>query len=51
LVFSQDTCTLEVRVFNEKTSDFYVHHDYMLSAPALCIESIGFDPGAENRKV
>ncbi|VDM43951.1 unnamed protein product [Toxocara canis] len=40
---------LEVYVFNETNDDWYVHHDYLLDAPPLCLEAIGFDPGVDNK--
>lgn len=38
-------------VYNEANDDWYVHHDYLLDAPPLCLEAIGFDPGADDGKV
>uniref|UniRef100_A0A9J2PL19 Anaphase-promoting complex subunit 4 WD40 domain-containing protein n=1 Tax=Ascaris lumbricoides TaxID=6252 RepID=A0A9J2PL19_ASCLU len=41
---------LEVYVYNEANDDWYVHHDYLLDAPPLCLEAIAFDPGADDGK-
>uniref|UniRef100_A0A914ZBI6 Periodic tryptophan protein 1 n=1 Tax=Parascaris univalens TaxID=6257 RepID=A0A914ZBI6_PARUN len=41
---------LEVYVYNEANDDWYVHHDYLFDAPPLCLEAIGFDPGADDGK-
>ncbi|VDK54708.1 unnamed protein product [Anisakis simplex] len=41
---------LEVYVYNEEGDDWYVHHDYLLDAPPLCLEPIQYDPGADDRK-
>ncbi|VDK18272.1 unnamed protein product [Anisakis simplex] len=41
---------LEVYVYNEEGDDWYVHHDYLLDAPPLCLEAIQYDPGADDRK-
>lgn len=35
-------------VYNHEQRAFYVHHDYMLEEPPLCIEHIRYDPGREN---
>ncbi|GMR46100.1 hypothetical protein PMAYCL1PPCAC_16295, partial [Pristionchus mayeri] len=42
--------SLEVRVYNEACDDFYVHHDYLLEAPPLCLEPFYYDPGVENKQ-
>jgi WD40 repeat protein len=41
---------LLVYVYNAETGDFYVHHDYPIAAPVLCLESIGYDPGVDSKK-
>lgn len=46
----QDEYTLEVYIYNEDEDDWYVHHDYILNAPPLCLEPINFDPGTENQR-
>ncbi|VDO47912.1 unnamed protein product [Onchocerca flexuosa] len=42
--------TLEVHLYNEAEDDWYVHHDYILEVPPLCLESIYFDPGSDDKK-
>ncbi|GMT22050.1 hypothetical protein PFISCL1PPCAC_13347 [Pristionchus fissidentatus] len=42
--------SLEVRVYNEACDDFYVHHDYLLEAPPLCLEPFYYDPGSDNKQ-
>ncbi|VIO88292.1 Uncharacterized protein BM_BM4703 [Brugia malayi] len=42
--------TLEVYLYNEAESDWYVHHDYILDVPPLCLEPISFDPGSDDKK-
>ncbi|VDK88626.1 unnamed protein product [Litomosoides sigmodontis] len=42
--------TLEVYLYNEAENDWYVHHDYILDVPPLCLESIYFDPGSDDKK-
>ncbi|VDM92415.1 unnamed protein product [Onchocerca ochengi] len=42
--------TLEVYLYNEAEDDWYVHHDYILDVPPLCLESIQFDPGCDDKK-
>ncbi|GMS93706.1 hypothetical protein PENTCL1PPCAC_15881, partial [Pristionchus entomophagus] len=46
----QGQYSLEVRVYNEAGDDFYVHHDYLLEAPPLCLEPFYYDPGSENKQ-
>ncbi|WKX94717.1 hypothetical protein Q1695_011745 [Nippostrongylus brasiliensis] len=41
----RDNYTLEVYLYNEENEDWYVHHDYILPAPPLCLEPIQHDPG------
>jgi len=38
-----------VSVYNQDEDSFYVHHDYTLSEPPICLEPIYFDPGSENK--
>lgn len=40
-----------MRVYNEAADDFYVHHDYLLEAPPLCLEPFYYDPGSDNKQV
>ncbi|CAD5217944.1 unnamed protein product [Bursaphelenchus xylophilus] len=47
--FEGDDTTLVVYLYNTN-GDFYVHHDYPVSAPILCMEHIKYDPGVEDRK-
>uniref|UniRef100_A0A914XPR8 Anaphase-promoting complex subunit 4-like WD40 domain-containing protein n=1 Tax=Plectus sambesii TaxID=2011161 RepID=A0A914XPR8_9BILA len=44
----KDEFNLEVWVYNHASNDWYTHHDYILDAPPLCLETISYDPGAEN---
>nr|XP_039258896.1 periodic tryptophan protein 1 homolog [Styela clava] len=44
----QHSSVLEVYVYNHKSGDFYVHHDIPLLETPLCMQWVGFDPGAEN---
>lgn len=37
-------------LYNEAENDWYVHHDYILDVPPLCLESIYFDPGSDDKK-
>lgn len=47
---SQHSSVLEVFVYNHSTKDFYVHHDIPLMETPLCMQWIGFDPGAEDNE-
>jgi periodic tryptophan protein 1 len=47
--FKEDT-TLMVYVCSLETGDLYVHHDYPIAAPVLCLENIGYDPGVDSKK-
>lgn len=47
----QGEYTIEAYVYNEGDDDWYVHHDYILDAPPLCLEHLSYDPGDQNRKV
>uniref|UniRef100_A0A915Q0H1 Anaphase-promoting complex subunit 4 WD40 domain-containing protein n=1 Tax=Setaria digitata TaxID=48799 RepID=A0A915Q0H1_9BILA len=42
--------TLEVYLYNETQNDWYVHHDYILEVPPLCLEPIYFDSGSDDKK-
>ncbi|ETN67655.1 wd-repeat protein [Anopheles darlingi] len=42
-----DTASLEVYIYNEQEGSLYVHHDFWLPSPPLCIEWLSFDPGSE----
>ncbi|VDM96277.1 unnamed protein product [Thelazia callipaeda] len=42
--------TLEVYLYNEANDDWYVHHDYILDIPPLCLEPVYFDFGSEDKK-
>lgn len=50
LAFFKDEYTLEVYLYNEAENDWYVHHDYILDVPPLCLEPIYFDPGSDDKK-
>lgn len=41
---------MEVYLYNEAENDWYVHHDYILDVPPLCLEPIYFDPGNDDKK-
>ncbi|KAH7729379.1 BTB domain containing 11 [Aphelenchoides avenae] len=45
-----DEYSLEVYVYNEDNEDWYLHHDYILDAPPLCLAPFSYDPGTENNK-
>ncbi|CAD5212785.1 unnamed protein product [Bursaphelenchus okinawaensis] len=47
--FEGDDTTLVVYLYNTD-GDFYVHHDYPIAAPILCMEHIKYDPGVETKK-
>ena len=46
----EEEATLEVYVYNEERDDWYLHHDYILDAPPLCLATFSYDPGANDRK-
>lgn len=46
----QDDASLEVFIYNEENDDWYLHHDYILEAPALCLAPFNYDPGTDDRK-
>ncbi|CAJ0941387.1 unnamed protein product, partial [Mesorhabditis belari] len=41
----EEAWTLDVHIYNEVNDDWYVHHDYILEAPPMCVETINYDPG------
>ncbi|KAI1721844.1 thioredoxin-like domain-containing protein [Ditylenchus destructor] len=46
----KDEPTLEVYIFNEENDDWYLHHDYILDLPPLCLAPFNYDPGSDNKK-
>uniref|UniRef100_A0A182JIM5 Uncharacterized protein n=1 Tax=Anopheles atroparvus TaxID=41427 RepID=A0A182JIM5_ANOAO len=40
-----DSASMEVYIHNEEEGSLYVHHDFLLPSPPLCIEWLSFDPG------
>uniref|UniRef100_A0A182RXF8 WD repeat-containing protein 55 homolog n=1 Tax=Anopheles funestus TaxID=62324 RepID=A0A182RXF8_ANOFN len=46
-----DSASMEVYIFNEEEGSMYVHHDFLLPSPPLCIEWLSFDPGSDNRAI
>ncbi|XP_055593668.1 periodic tryptophan protein 1 homolog [Uranotaenia lowii] len=42
-----DSASMEVYIFNEEEGSMYVHHDFLLPSPPLCIEWLSYDPGSE----
>ncbi|KAI6211329.1 SAC3 GANP Nin1 mts3 eIF-3 p25 and WD40 repeat domain containing protein [Aphelenchoides besseyi] len=48
--FDGDDATMLVYLYNAESGDFYVHHDYPICAPILCLEPIGYDPGVDSKK-
>uniref|UniRef100_A0A914YHD1 Uncharacterized protein n=1 Tax=Panagrolaimus superbus TaxID=310955 RepID=A0A914YHD1_9BILA len=46
----KDEPSIDVHVFNDSTGDWYLHHDYILPSPPLCLASIRYDPGSEDQK-
>uniref|UniRef100_A0A8D8ALE0 Periodic tryptophan protein 1 homolog n=3 Tax=Culex pipiens TaxID=7175 RepID=A0A8D8ALE0_CULPI len=42
-----DSASMEVYVFNDDEGSLYVHHDFLLPSPPLCIEWLSFDPGSD----
>ena len=45
-----DFNNLEIYIFEEDTSNLYIHHEIMLPAPPLDLEWINFTPGVPNSK-
>lgn len=41
-----DCSSLEVYIFNEEENSLYVHHDFILPFPPLCVECFSYDPGS-----
>jgi len=44
---TKEAYILEVHVYNHDEDDFYCHHDYLLPAVPLCIESVQYERGGE----
>lgn len=42
-----EIASMEVYIYNEEEGSLYVHHDFLLPSPPLCIEWLNFDPGSE----
>ncbi|XP_053687175.1 periodic tryptophan protein 1 homolog [Sabethes cyaneus] len=42
-----ESATMEVYIFNDEEGSLYVHHDFLLPSPPLCIEWLSFDPGSD----
>ncbi|XP_058834035.1 periodic tryptophan protein 1 homolog [Topomyia yanbarensis] len=42
-----DSASMEVYIFNDEEGSLYVHHDFLLPSPPLCIEWLSFDPGSD----
>ncbi|XP_053674920.1 periodic tryptophan protein 1 homolog [Anopheles nili] len=42
-----DSASMEVYIHNEEEGSLYVHHDFLLPSPPLCIEWLSFDPGSD----
>jgi len=42
-----DCSSLEVYIYNEAENSLYVHHDFILPFPPLCVEWFSYDPGSE----
>ncbi|MFH4981036.1 hypothetical protein AB6A40_007745 [Gnathostoma spinigerum] len=40
----KDDYSIDVYVYNEENDDWYIHHDYILPVPPLCIEPVLYDP-------
>uniref|UniRef100_A0A7E4ZZY3 WD_REPEATS_REGION domain-containing protein n=1 Tax=Panagrellus redivivus TaxID=6233 RepID=A0A7E4ZZY3_PANRE len=45
----KDEPGIDVHVYNEANGDWYVHHDYILDSPPLCIAPIRYDPGQSGK--
>uniref|UniRef100_A0A182WCM1 Anaphase-promoting complex subunit 4 WD40 domain-containing protein n=1 Tax=Anopheles minimus TaxID=112268 RepID=A0A182WCM1_9DIPT len=43
-----DSASMEVYIFNEEEGSLYIHHDFLLPSPPLCIEWLSFDPGSDS---
>eukprot|EP00730_Choanoeca_flexa_P015324 TRINITY_DN7015_c0_g1_i1.p1 TRINITY_DN7015_c0_g1~~TRINITY_DN7015_c0_g1_i1.p1 ORF type:complete len:516 (+),score=141.81 TRINITY_DN7015_c0_g1_i1:126-1550(+) len=41
---------IEVHLWNEGEDSLFVHHDILLDTFPLCVEWIGYDPGADNQR-
>ncbi|XP_050074520.1 periodic tryptophan protein 1 homolog [Anopheles maculipalpis] len=42
-----DSASMEVYIYNEEEGSLYIHHDFLLPSPPLCIEWLSFDPGSD----
>lgn len=42
-----DIASMEIYIYNEDEGSLYVHHDFLLPSPPLCIEWLSFDPGSD----
>uniref|UniRef100_A0AC35GMU1 Periodic tryptophan protein 1 n=1 Tax=Panagrolaimus sp. PS1159 TaxID=55785 RepID=A0AC35GMU1_9BILA len=46
----KDEPSIDVHVYNDSTGDWYLHHDYILQSPPLCLAPMRYDPGSEDQK-